>query len=1040
MSSILPPASGAARNWLVARSPGTFLQGTGGNDNLNAQDPNTTLIGGAGDDTYVIGSPLTGLIEKPGDGIDTLEIWTSEAMPGYVLPADLSIENITLNGTVAAWATGNALDNRVTGNAGPNVLDGGAGDDLLTGNGGRDIFVVRVGQGSDTITDFAAAGPGADQVRLEGTSFRDFADIRAALRQSGGDAVLDLGGGQSLTLQNTAMVGLTAANFLLPIDIGTMVQTFADGFDTLSRRSAGSGTWTTRYVWGGDDAYHNALQGSQEALVDPEFRGLPNTQAAAPLGLNPFSLANGKLTITASPVSASAQPYLGNCDFASGGLTTESTFSQTYGYFEMKATLPAVQGAWPAFWLLAADFSKPAEIDVLESLGVQNGSVHVQTHAADAAAMDGGWVPVGDITQEHRYGVLWTPYTLSFLVDGQVVHQAATPADLNQPMYMLATLGMGGSWGGQVTPGSTAQMTIDQISAWQLPEYTLEKYTLLESAGPTRTITGSRGAESLSGTDAAELLIGAGGIDTLAGGLGDDTYVVSDPRTVILEQAGGGVDTVKSSVSYQLPNQVENLILTGSAASRATGNDQSNIITGNAANNLITGGKGNDILSGGGGNDQFAISLNEGSDIITDFSAGPGAGDVVVLNGFAFSSFADIRAALSQHGADTWLTLSTTQTLVFRNHAIGDFVSDDFALPLRLPVSAASFRWYSGTGADEAFYGTSAPETFQSHGGRDTLAGGLGDDVYEDPIGALVLEKPGEGIDTVRIWSGGDYTLPDNVENLVMETGGIGRGNKLANMLIGKAGSDTLIGGSGNDVLIGGAGNNLLDGGADRDTADYADLGAGQRLSLVADASGLRLSGANGLGGTDTIQGVEVIRCGAADDIVDGTRLTLAIIVKGGAGQDMLTGGSATDALQGGDGADLLRGNAGADTLWGEAGNDTLIGGSGADQLVGGSGADLFTFLQRSDSIVAAPDLILDFSVAQGDRIDLSAIDADPAVPGHQSLVWIGNADFTPGLGGQVHLRQQAGSTFLEVSGSNGIDMAIQLKGLIALTMADLIL
>lgn len=223
---------------------------------------------------------------------------------------------------------------------------------------------------------------------------------------------------------------------------------------------------------------------------------------------------------------------------------------------------------------------------------------------------------------------------------------------MNTAMYMIANLAMGGSWPGNAAPGSTATMTIDSIKAYQLPEYTLANYALLTSGTPTNTIAGSAAADTLTGTSGNDLIGGAGGADTMTGGAGDDTYVVTDSTAKVVEAYGGGVDTVRSSVTYALSSYVENLTLTGSVAINATGNIQSNIIIGNSAANVITGGLGNDILTGGGGADTFVVNSGDGSDIITDFSPGSGAGhDVVQLNGFAFTSFADVQAAMSQVGA-----------------------------------------------------------------------------------------------------------------------------------------------------------------------------------------------------------------------------------------------------------------------------------------------------------------------------------------------------------------------------------------------------
>ena len=121
--------------------------------------------------------------------------------------------------------------------------------------------------------------------------------------------------------------------------------------------------------------------------------------------------------------------------------------------------------------------------------------------------------------------------------------------------------------------------------------------------------------------------------------------------------------------------------------------------------------------------------------------------------------------------------------------------------------------------------GGAGNDTLDGGGGADTLAGGAGNDTYyTSGSGTVMIEKPGEGIDTVI--AKGDFVLPDNFENLVISTtaknGWSGTGNSLnnqitgndgANRLDGGAGADTINGGLGSDTLIGGKGDDLLTGG-----------------------------------------------------------------------------------------------------------------------------------------------------------------------------------------------------------------------------------
>src|SRR5690606_7820656 len=95
-------------------------------------------------------------------------------------------------------------------------------------------------------------------------------------------------------------------------------------------------------------------------------------------------------------------------------------------------------------------------------------------------------------------------------------------------------------------------------------------------------------------------------------------------------------------------------------------------------------------------------------------------------------------------------------------------------------------------------------------------------------------------------------------------------------------------------------------------------------------------------------------------------------------GDDVLDASDEADVLFAWAGNDTIRGNKGKDRLNGGDGDDTLIGGKGADEQTGGAGADTFRFLKADDSKPnpAQRDTILDFDGAEGDIIDLSAIDA----------------------------------------------------------------
>lgn len=137
-----------------------------------------------------------------------------------------------------------------------------------------------------------------------------------------------------------------------------------------------------------------------------------------------------------------------------------------------------------------------------------------------------------------------------------------------------------------------------------------------------------------------------------------------------------------------------------------------------------------------------------------------------------------------------------------------------------------------------------------------------------------------------------------------------------------------------------------------------------------------------------------------------------------------------------------LRGNRLSNTIVGGAGDDGLIGGGRMDTLAGWAGADVFGYLARSDSAMplAARDLITDFLIAEGDRLDLSAIDADETLAGDQAFAFIGGGAFT--AAGQLRFEQRGGKTVVigEVTGDGIGDLAIRLTGPHALTVGQFVL
>jgi len=151
-----------------------------------------------------------------------------------------------------------------------------------------------------------------------------------------------------------------------------------------------------------------------------------------------------------------------------------------------------------------------------------------------------------------------------------------------------------------------------------------------------------------------------------------------------------------------------------------------------------------------------------------------------------------------------------------------------------------------GTGATETWYGTDGNDKYQSNGGGDTMYGGKGDDTYlistsqDHPV-----EYAGQGVDTVTTWIG-DYTLPDNVENLIFFGYGWsnGTGNGLNNIISGTTSKNTLDGKGGDDQLTGNEGPDtfVIGKGEGHDTVTDFSSWEGDKLQLKGFGDSAQLS------------------------------------------------------------------------------------------------------------------------------------------------------------------------------------------------------
>lgn len=313
-------------------------------------------------------------------------------------------------------------------------------------------------------------------------------------------------------------------------------------------------------------------------------------------------------------------------------------------------------------------------------------------------------------------------------------------------------------------------------------------------------MVGSGSAETINGSAFNDTIKGQGGSDGLIGRLGNDTYIIENSGVSIIENLNEGTDTVNSSISLNLPINVENLLLTGELAINGTGNELNNVLTGNAAINQLSGGLGNDTLDGKAGADNMSGSVGSDNYVVDN------AGDIVTEN-------------LSE-GTDK---ISSSITYILPVNV------ENLTLTGTLAINGTGNELNNvliGNGAINQLTGGLGNDTLDGKVGADNMSGGAGSDSYVvDNVGDVVTEILNQGIDKVS--SNITYTLPLNVENLTLTGASTinGNGNGQANNLLGNSANNQLNGYGGNDILDGGLGANVLTGGLGKDIFKFTTAG-----------------------------------------------------------------------------------------------------------------------------------------------------------------------------------------------------------------------
>ncbi len=397
------------------------------------------------------------------------------------------------------------------------------------------------------------------------------------------------------------------------------------------------------------------------------------------------------------------------------------------------------------------------------------------------------------------------------------------------------------------------------------------------------------------------------------------------------------------------------------------------LYSGGANGDILEGGDGNDILYaspgddhayGGAGNDVYRTGLfpgyyldEETGNLIFDWTTiffihetpGQSANDVLELQhrwdsenlAVNYTNFTlDISNSDAVGGGqiiglvDNYTVDSNGQLQTGVDFLkLEDFTTGlTLTYDLRLGGFPQDYFLFTGTSASQTLTGDfldnvidarEGDDTIQALGGSDLVTGGDGNDtIYADDNVA------GGGEDRVYGGNGQDTVYGGAWDDSLY-------GQRDGDWLYGESGDDFIDGGSGNDTLNGGFGNDTLYG---RDGVDYVFGGSGNDYINGGSGNGVLY----GDDGNDSMAG--------AND------------------RDWMYGDAGNDSLRGYDGIDELNGGTGDDKLYAGAGNDLLNGNTGVDRLYGEAGADTFRF---DDESLLGRDRVMDFSLAQGDRLEL---------------------------------------------------------------------
>ncbi|MEZ0172253.1 peroxidase family protein [Microvirga sp. TS319] len=955
-----------------------------GNDQLDGGTGADVMVGGAGNDTYVVDNAGDAVVEAANGGTD--EVQTT--LGAYTLGAN--VENLTYTGGGAFTGTGNALNNTITGGTGADTLlgmegndrlDGGAGADTMEGGVGNDTYIVD--NAGDVVVE--AANAGTDTVQ---------ASVSYTLRAN---------------VENLTLTGNTAIN-------GTG--------NELANTITGNGAANQLFGGGGNDILNGG--GGNDVLDggsgdDTLDGGSGDDTIIGGAGNDTINLGGGGNDVIAYTAPGFGADVINTFDAnAQGGQDRIdlSTLGITAATFTARVGIAAVGGTNNT--LLTIRDANGAEIGTIRLNGV-------------------------------------------------------APSAIDQSDFVLAPAAattITGTTGNNTLNGGNNNDLIDALA----------------------------GNDMVNGNGGNDTLIGGLGNDTLNGGTGDDTIIwnanavggTTDGRDYVNGGTEGGLgDTFvingnASAETYSIFTRAAWDALPGNNLSSLRG-DTEIVITRNGTNNAAIIAELVDI-------EEIRINGNEptatgtiGGDtinIVGDFSGTSLRPNTITIDGNAGDDTVDISALTSSH------------RIVFRSNGGNDTIVGTLRPQdvIELPAGAVPGDYEITTGENGVTTMTRDGHSicFTSVGGLPQFGSGNDDGEGEDDD----VSNPGND-DGQVVTPGDDSGSGDDDEEDDDSCGhdgeGAGPGDNRGGttppvtqpdtsvgapiagtngteVLVGTArgetimaldGNDNVVAGAGNDIVNGGAGNDFLSGEAGRDVmfggdGDDTMLGGDDADMLYGEAGNDRIFGDAGDDMIDAGAGNDTVYGGAGNDTIvasvnDGNDVYYGDDMTGGTGIDTLDMSAITaniTANLGGNGTSygtVSSSQTGIDTIWGienivtGSGNDVITASRAVNVIDGGAGNDVFRFLSAAD---ANGDTILGFQ--PGDRLDLSAIDANTGAAGKQAFTLANGSSFTGPAQLVISHETRADGEYTVVSGNTtGPDAAefkISLKGNHDLKPSDFVL